>query len=399
VNIFLVRPALKFQKVYNFLFIFIKFYARARKGGMHMSTPRTKRDYSINGPENIRAQQRGLASAEWYATPIPRKRMKELMKRKDGPAIRDTIIWIAALIGLGCIAYYSWGSWWSIPAFLVYGAFYASPGDSRWHECGHGTAFKTSWMNEVIYQIASFMVLRSATPWRWSHARHHTDTIIVGRDPEIITERPPIWKILIMQIVHLYGGPVEIKRFFLHVFGLLDPQEKEYIPESEESKTFWEARVYLLIILSVAATCVYTGSILPAMFIFLPSFYGNTLVFLFGITQHLGLYEDVLDHRLNTRTIYMNPILRFLYWNMNYHTEHHMFPMVPYHALPKLHDEIKDDCPPARPSFLAALKEVISALIKQGENPSYTVVKPLPPTASPYQYGPVDQAAAVKETN
>ena len=41
------------------------------------------------------------------------------------------------------------------------------------------------------------------------------------------------------------------------------------------------------------------------------------------------------------RTVYMNPVLRFLYWNMNYHIEHHMFPMVPYHALPKLHEEMK----------------------------------------------------------
>ena len=40
----------------------------------------------------------------------------------------------------------------------------------------------------------------------------------------------------------------------------------------------------------------------------------------------------MLDHRLNSRTVYMNPISRFIYWNMNYHIEHHMFPMVPYHA-------------------------------------------------------------------
>ena len=46
-------------------------------------------------------------------------------------------------------------------------------------------------MNDAIYQIASFMVLREPTVWRWSHTRHHTDTIIVGRDPEIAAPRPP----------------------------------------------------------------------------------------------------------------------------------------------------------------------------------------------------------------
>ncbi|MFC4598093.1 fatty acid desaturase family protein [Cohnella hongkongensis] len=346
-----------------------------------------RRDYSLTGPEGKRAQERGLTAAEWYTSPIPRQKMKELMKRRNGPAIRDTLIWFGGLAVLGYLAYLSWGTWWAIPAFLAYGILYATPGDSRWHECGHGTAFKTPWMNEALYQIASFMVLRSATPWRWSHARHHTDTIIVGRDPEIITERPPIWRILLMQIFHLYGGPIEIKRFALHAMGRLEKEEKEYIPDSQRTKTFWEARVYLLILLAIVGACVYSGSILPAMFVFLPSFYGAFVVIAFGITQHLGLYEDVLDHRLNSRTIYMNRLCRFLYWNMNYHTEHHMFPMVPYHALPKLHEEMKADCPAARPGLLAALKEVIDALRKQKHDPAYVVVKPLPATARPYYYG------------
>jgi fatty acid desaturase len=347
-----------------------------------------RRDYSITGPESKLAQERGLAAADWYTTSIPRQKLKELMKRKNGPAIRDTLIWFGGLVILGYLGYLTWGSWWAVPVFLAYGILYATPGDSRWHECGHGTAFKTSWMNEVVYQIASFMVLRSATPWRWSHARHHTDTIIIGRDPEIVAERPPIWKILLLQLFDLYGGPVEINRFILHTFGRLDSLEKDYIPESQHRKTFWEARVYMLIILSVIAVCIYFGSILPAMYVFLPSFYGGFVVLLFGMTQHLGLYEDVLDHRLNTRTIRMNPVFRFLYWNMNYHTEHHMFPMVPYHALPKLHEEMKHDCPAPRPSLGAALKEVIVALRKQKHDPAYVVVKPLPSTANPYMYGP-----------
>jgi fatty acid desaturase len=39
--------------------------------------------------------------------------------------------------------------------------------------------------------FASFMIMRNPTIWRWSHTRHRTDTIIVGRDPEIVAMRPP----------------------------------------------------------------------------------------------------------------------------------------------------------------------------------------------------------------
>ncbi|GLX67012.1 fatty acid desaturase family protein [Paenibacillus glycanilyticus] len=354
-----------------------------------MGVVQAKRDYSLSGPENKRALESGLASAEWYASPIPRKRMKELMKRKNGPAIRDTVIWLALLVGSGLLAFQAWGTWLAIPAFLIYGILYASPGDSRWHECGHGTAFKTPWMNEVIYQFASFLVLRPATPWRWSHARHHTDTYIVGRDPEIAQPRPPVWRIILMEIMHLYAGPKDIKRMCLHAFGMIDKEEKEYIPKSEYRKTFWESRVYLLIFAAVVAACLYTQSILPAMFVVLPSFYGSILVLTFGLCQHLGLHEDVVDHRLNSRTIYMNPFFRFIYWNMNYHIEHHMFPMVPYHALPQLHAEMKGDCPKPCRSTWAAIREVVSALRKQGKDPAYTIVRELPVSAQPYRYKPI----------
>ena len=81
------------------------------------------------------------------------------------------------------------------------------------------------------------------------------------------------------------------------------------------------------------------------MFIGLPTIYGAWLMPIYGQTQHAGLAENVLDHRLNCRTVYMNPINRYIYWNMNYHLEHHMFPLVPYHNLPKLHELVKADMP------------------------------------------------------
>jgi fatty acid desaturase len=361
-----------------------------------MTTKAIRRDYSLTGPETEQAAQRGLVTAQWYKSPIPKERLKALMKRKDGPAIRDTLIWFALLGGFGTLGVLTWGTWWAVPVFIIYGLIYATTGDSRWHECGHDTAFKTGWMNEAVYQIASFMVLRSATPWRWSHARHHRDTYIIGRDPEIMTERPPIWKIILMQIFHLYGGPMEIKRFILHTFGKVDRQEGQYIPASQYQKVFWEARVYMLIFVGMVVWSVVLGNMLPLMLVILPSFYGNLLVLLFGMTQHLGLFDDVLDHRLNSRTMYLHPVLRFLYWNMNYHIEHHMFPMVPYHALPALHQEMKGDTPEPTRGLFAALREVMMALLKQGKDPGYTIIRPLPATARPYMDG-LDENPFIRE--
>jgi fatty acid desaturase len=353
-----------------------------------------RRDYSLLGPEARAAEEKALVSAQWYACPVPRKDLKELMQRKDGPAIRDTGLWFAGLIVSGALAYHFWGSWLCVPFFVLYGVLYGSASDSRWHECGHRTAFKTVWMNDVVYNIACFMILREPTIWRWSHTRHHTDTIIVGRDPEIITPRPPDVLSLALNVFALKDAVTFFRQLLLHASGKLTPEEMTFVPEGERDSVYSVARIYLAIYALVIAACISFGSILPAMFIGLPSLYGRWLALYFGMTQHLGLAEDVLDHRLNSRTVYMNPFFRFVYWNMNYHVEHHMFPMVPYHALPKLHEAIKADCPPAYPNTIVAYQEIFSTMARQLRDPTYFVRRELPPTARSVPVGARASASA-----
>lgn len=359
------------------------------------------RDYRLVGPNNKIAIEKGIASSpEWYQTEVPRKRMKELTKRSDGPAILNTLLWLGLLIGSGVVGYQYWGSdtWWvSLIAFAFYGILY-SAADARFHEVSHGTAFKTNWMNEALYIITSFMMLRGATVFRWSHQRHHTDTYVAGRDPEM-KDRPNFLRMLYLQLINLYGPPTGVKRLFKNALGELHPEEKEYVPESEYRRVIWEARANLLIVLAVFGWSLITLDIRPAMYVVTPLFYGFWLYIMYGLPQHVGLHEDVLDHRLNSRTIYLNPFFRFLYMNMNYHIEHHMFPLVPYHALRKLHEEVKHDCPAPNPNLFSAFREVIHAYRMQGKDPFYVIERPLPPTAKPYVYGPSPYLKMEKESS
>ena len=75
-----------------------------------------------------------MAGATWFRSAVPRKRMKELMRRSDDPAVRDTIIWIGLILlfgGLGTAFWLAWHSWWAVPFFLAYGVLYGSTSDSR----------------------------------------------------------------------------------------------------------------------------------------------------------------------------------------------------------------------------------------------------------------------------
>ena len=171
-------------------------------------------DYSLIGPCSERAAAAGLVAAEWYHTDVPRKRIKELMRRRNAPAIRDTALWFALLAGTAFGGYWFRGSWLCVPFFACYAVLYGSASDSRWHESGHGTAFRTSWLNDALYQVASFMNVKEPTYWRWSHARHHTDTIIVGRDREIAAMRPPNVRRLALNVLgsHDIGSTASASR-------------------------------------------------------------------------------------------------------------------------------------------------------------------------------------------
>ncbi len=345
----------------------------------------TQRDYSLIGPAAERAAEQGLVAAEWYHCDVPRKRMKELMRRSDGRAIRDTVMWLALLVGFGVGGFLFWGSWACVPFFVCYGVLYGTAADSRAHESGHGTAFKTPWLNDALYQASSFMIMQEPTYWRWSHARHHTDTIIVGRDREISAMRPPDVLRLVVNLLGVRDAIDMVVRIVRHSTGRLTAEEMSFIPAMERPRVCREARAWAAIYLVVIGAAIALGSWLPLLYVGLPSIYGRWLGYLFVLTQHAGLAEDVLDHRLNSRTVCMNPVFRFLYWNMNYHVEHHMFPMVPYHALPQLHAELRHDMPTPYPSTLAALREIVSTLRRQLRDPGHHVERRLPETARAFR--------------
>ena len=317
-------------------------------------------------------------SPRWYRTQVDKKYLKALMEKRDAPALRDTALLYLLMASFATIAILLMPSHWSIPFWAAYGVLYASAADSRWHECGHRTAFKTGWMNSTVYHIACFMIMRNPITWKYSHARHHTDTIIAGRDFEIALMRPP----RVMHVcLNFFGIPDIIDAFWRmlhHACGSLSADEATFIPAEQARRAIFISRLWLCIYSSVIASSVMLQSFIPLLLIGGPRLFGSWHFNMTGLLQHGGLDENVADFRLNTRTVYMNPISRFIYLNMNYHLEHHMFPAVPYYNLPALHELLKHDLPPPTTSIWAGYKEMLPILWRQlrGEDVHLTRILP-----------------------
>lgn len=179
--------------------------------------------------------------------------------------------------------------------------------------------------------------------------------------------------------------PQQLRRLTQHACGNIHPEEATYLRDVDHSAAVLAARIHLSIYAVVIMSAIAMGSILPLMLIGLPRMYGAWHHVMTGLLQHLGLAENVSDHRLNTRTVLMNPISRFIYLNMNYHLEHHMFTMVPYYRLPQLHALIKHDLPAPDPSIFAAFRRLLPVLIKQLRYEDAVIIPVLPDAAAPYR--------------
>ena len=62
-------------------------------------------------------------------------------------------------------------------------------------------------------------------------------------------------------------------------------------------------------------------------------------------TKHVGRPYNVKDHRLNTRSVKVSRFIKLIFWGLDDHVDHHLYPIVPSRNLPELHNLLKDKLP------------------------------------------------------
>ena len=319
------------------------------------------------------------AEKKWIRIKVDPVLMRQLMTRQDARPMRDMLIWLGLMGLCAGMTIYMWGSGWAVLPLYAYAVLYSTGSQSREHETGHGTAFKTKAYNKFFFELTSFMVLRESFLRTKSHDTHHQHTIVTDKDPEIVTPAPPDYLALLLNLFMLKRSVNGIGDIFVHSLNRLTKKDRNNglsaLPDGAASK----ARLWVAILVGTGGLSLYLSSWLPLMLIGpVPTIFGGTLRHLFALSQHVGLAQNVYDYRMNTRTIYLGPVLGFLYMNMQYHLEHHLYPNVPYYNLPALHEAIKDKCPPAYNGLWPVFAELLPVLWRQRRDPAYFIERPVP---------------------
>lgn len=340
-----------------------------------------------------KTQQKGRKPVKinWYRVPVARAELNALNQRDDWQGALQVAGHLGLIAVTGLAAWYA-ASNLPLPLLLLilllHGTFYVFLYNGT-HELCHYTVFRTKALNVVCLYALSFLVWRNHLMFSTSHVEHHKYTLHPPDDLEV--ELPMeltlagFLKNAVVSPWNLYDTVKATVRLSL---GRLDGEWEHSIfpPEAvrERRRLFAWARVLLVGHGLIIAVSIATGWwLLPVLTTFAP-FYGGWLRYLCNNLQHAGLQDNVPDFRLCCRTVYLNPFTSFLYWNMNYHTEHHMYAGVPCYNLPKLHQAIKSEMPECKRGLLPAWIEIIAIMRKQKADPAYQHVPELPaPTPAP----------------
>ncbi|MDZ4741827.1 MAG: fatty acid desaturase [Verrucomicrobiota bacterium] len=324
---------------------------------------------------------------KWHRVPVDKKIMSELMKRSDAKGWWQFGGHLALVFCTGALAYYSWYQWpWYVTALLCYihGTFYTFLGPSAAiHELSHKSTFKTPWLNDMAIRIVSFLTIWNYHHYRASHVKHHQYTTYDDLDQEIIqpiTVNPMTW--FNSFIFNTYLLRVSVLTNLRYAFGKLQGTwEPLIMPESNlklrKDLADW-SRFILIGNALLLGAFIYFHLWPLIVLVTLAPFIGSWLAFFVGFPQHVGLPPNVPDFRLCCRTFILHPFPSFLYWRMNYHIEHHMYPSVPCYNLGKLHTALEAHLPASPRGLVETWKGIFAVLKRQKQEPGYSFFAKLP---------------------
>jgi fatty acid desaturase len=323
---------------------------------------------------------------QWYRCPITREELGKLNRRSDFLGFAQTLGFLGVLATSSGAAIYSSFHWpWYLTALLVFvnGHFWHFL-INGFHELVHSSVFRTDWLNLFFLRVFSFLGWHNHHAFWASHTEHHKYTLHPPDDLEVVLPQQidlkNLWKWGIINYMYPYNllrdklrtfaGHLPKDRWTQTLFPLSDPERRR-------AYFNWE-RIVLVGHLSIAGVSLAFGWWVVPLVITFPMTFGPWLQFLCNTAQHVGLQDKVPDFRLCCRTIYLDPFLQFLYWHMNYHTEHHMYAAVPCYKLGRLHRLIKAEMPYCPRGLRETWKQINAILQEQKRDPSYQYIPELP---------------------
>ena len=286
-----------------------------------------------------------------------------LTVRRDRPAALRIVLHLAAIALAAAAVTLSRGTLWIIPLMVLLSYLVAFLFNAE-HETAHQTAFRRRILNQLVGHLSGFAVLLPYEYYRLFHWDHHRFTHDPLRDPELSV---PIPRTRIGQLLlwtGLLSWRTRIPIIFRHASGRVTVP---WVAAEKRDGIVFEARCYLAGYALIALVSILTQSLLALELWLIPVVLGQIFLRPYLLAEHTGCPHTRLMLE-NTRTTYTNALVRFFAWNMPYHTAHHAYPAVPFHALPALNHHLASYLKSVEPSYRASSRTVLRYLGRERQS-------------------------------
>ena len=323
---------------------------------------------------------------DWIRPELDSKILKELSERSTLNGLLRVMLLVALLTvsALATVFVARVNPWLAIPVLYSYYFFYGF-----WvaiaHELQHKTVFGKSadWFSEIIFFVIQTLIWNSPRYARISHKLHHRYTMVRGVDPEtdwaeVITSKwlRRFFMTIILKIL-VVGALVDFVRLAIvqisRAIGRKDRMMRDHCSEKDIRVIRIESLVILVIHLAVIAAAIVLRRWELIFFITVAWQIGSPFEQFWHATEHIGRPYNVKDHRLNTRSIRVSKFIGLIFWGLDDHVDHHLYPIVPSRNLPKLHRILRDSLP-VPDNILGCWSEMFAIAREKDRNPKLEFV-------------------------
>lgn len=290
---------------------------------------------------------------------------KALLRRSNKQALVYLAKWALAWGLAASLVYVSAAGQWQWLALLVLGTVITVPAYALSHEAAHGTVFRTRRANKLLFWFTSFIYMEEPLHRYHTHTNHHAYTWHTNIDSQMPFATPMGFWGWLQEMSSIGLLRFHVRTMFQLVLGRPALIVQQVTPAKDLPKMIRNARLLLLAYLLLAYAIVGLGQEWLWWYLVLPRLLGAPVMLLFTMIQHVEMQEDAPSVVDSSRSFVSNWIVEFLYCNMNYHIEHHLYPMVPFYNLPKLSALIADQLPEPDPGFWRTNLEVLLLVVKR----------------------------------
>ncbi len=298
------------------------------------------------------------------SAPIPRQQLAQLNTLRDGPGWLRLMSQLVLIVGAGVIWRFET---LPLPLRLV-GLWVSGIGLATCfaglHECCHRTAFRSKPLNDAAAWLMGLLSFYNATFYRRYHQWHHRYTHQPGLDPELEDPVPTSLAAYLLEISGWNWWTGKLRGYGRLLCG--DLSTYPYLNADVRPQVRRSVRLQFLVYVLLAAVSLLDGNGLLFWNWLLPLALGQPFLRLLLLAEHTGCAYSS-DGLANTRTTLTIAPVRWLMWNMSFHAEHHLYPSMPFHALPAAHRWIGPRLQHLDSGYLAVHAQLLPRLAELGQ--------------------------------